>query len=388
MKDKEKQDNIPVPKYYGKWGMPARPPREHFSRDDWSFREPTKKRLERYVPPAVWNQIVHELLYSESSQRAIADKLGAEPKYVRTVVAGINKMIPVLERTGNLGPGQRQILDRKLKKRQTQATIHRALKVSRQRISDSISLLEKKFEKTLNESRGGVDRYWIAERHEPVATPDVNPDYGPKIDIKTCVQLVEGVRARIEKKRKYEGVLAMNNDPFFNVPNTLVEKSADDRMELRMSKAVEAFISDYAEACGVTREAFIENGIVDLMARVHIRSLMHVGHPFGPLVHLIKLDDRLLRDQELFEWLVQYYEDDLDLDAAEPTPQDHEAQKERLAEYNTMQMEIERGRIPADYEGAPGPALSWLAEFDRGEITAEQLRERWEAHKKYAGWGK
>ncbi len=415
--DEAADENRLEPKYYKKYGAPRSCWKHHLPRG-FGYTHAQKKKTELYVSPTLWNQILHELLCTEANQKTIASKLGVKPKYVRAVVAEIRSTVPTMKKMDMIGPRQAEILERKVKKRQTQAQIRRALGISKQRVSSVIAALENKFKENdafRGLGRGGVDSYFMVKPPEPVATPDVNPDYTPEIDLQACAQYLKGLR-EIIRKRKRERRVVMTKDPFFDVPNNLVEKSAEERMELRMGKAVEAFIADVAEACGVTRKEFISNTIVDLMTRAHLRSIMHVGPPFGPFVHLVKLDDRLLHDKELFDWLLQYYESDLDLDL--PTQEEREAEQvayresferdgevlsqdelaergERLQslfrrtqgeERQRLQEQIDKGNVPADYCGCAAAALRWIQELDDGEITAEMLTERFAEHAKYSGW--
>ena len=64
----------------------------------------------------------------------------------------------------------------------------------------------------------------------------------------------------------------------------------------------------------------------------------------------------------------------------------HTATRDRLDAGDRLKAEQDAGRVPGDYSGDPLVALDWLAECDRGEITAEQLAERFEAHKNMGGW--
>ena len=201
---------IPEPKYYRKWGMPPVPsleypvaPRKYYSADDWSFITTERQKPELYVPPKLWNQIVHELLYTEANQKTIADKLGTKRKYVRAVVAGIGSMVQTKMKLGELGPRQAQILEQKVKKRQTQATIARALRITKQQVNASIPRLEKKFKENdefRGLGRGGVDSYFGGKAPKPVATPDVNPVYAPNIDLETCSEFARNLQVTIKER--------------------------------------------------------------------------------------------------------------------------------------------------------------------------------------------
>ena len=150
-------------------------------------------------------------------------------------------------------------------------------------------------------------------------------------------------------------------------------------------KPVQNFVRDFAAGVDCAEEDFVERLVINFMAQIEAWGQARHGVYKMPLMMLAKHDGKRLQGRPLFEALVGYHLASHTVQPA-PTPESHEAHKEQLTDFNTMKMEQGRGRIPADYKGAPGPALRWLSELDAGEITQEMLTERFEHHKRSAGW--
>ena len=158
-------------------------------------------------------------------------------------------------------------------------------------------------------------------------------------------------------------------------------------MNLSIPEAAAAFVADYSKAVGVTADVFVSNLVTDCMARIAAAGLDGDPHLFPPFAR--DAGGVVMEDKELFFYLLNLYQQRARREAADRDAALgllHEATKARLAAGARLRTEIERGRVPADYSGAPENALTWLDELDRGEISADQLAERFEAHRAQGGW--
>ena len=149
---------------------------------------------------------------------------------------------------------------------------------------------------------------------------------------------------------------------------------------------LENFVTDYTKALSISRRDFIAGLLTDLMARIAVGE--EQDRPQHMLPMFTEVDGEIMKGEALFHHLVQFHRGGVSTldNIAERTEQILREDKQRHNESNQMKMEQDRGRIPADYDGSPHQALSWLGEHDRGEITAEQLAARWTEHARSAGW--
>ena len=155
---------------------------------------------------------------------------------------------------------------------------------------------------------------------------------------------------------------------------------------MEFSKPVERFLVDYCKSLEVDRQTFIENELTDLMARLTVME--ESGRPLNLLQFVRGDGDKVMRGHDLFTFLVSYYKGEIGLAdtlEGEVSRRADEA-KQRLADYDQLQMEIQRGRAPVEYKGSPAQALRWLGQLDAGLISEEQLRQRWMEHARSAGW--
>ena len=134
--------------------------------------------------------------------------------------------------------------------------------------------------------------------------------------------------------------------------------------------AVERFISDYSAELGVDREAFIENTLIDAMARIAADE--QYGGPVF-LMQFCKVDGEVLRGKKLFDFLEVYYRDGM----AETPQEEFSAMAERAAELQSnlakvKQLQVE-GLIPADFYGPSGNAVTYCELFRMGKMTRERL---------------
>ena len=169
-----------------------------------------------------------------------------------------------------------------------------------------------------------------------------------------------------------------------------------------MDERLLANLDDIAEGVGISTSEVIMSLCVDWFARqdAYMQSYDYVSRPLFEFSLNVDITAKYQMLKGIYDHKHQREWEQMTEHAAihghpltdeqrewlDKQQEGHKERKKDLDDYNEMKMEMERGRIPADYEGAPGPALSWLAEFDRGEITAEQLAARWTEHARSAGW--
>ncbi len=155
---------------------------------------------------------------------------------------------------------------------------------------------------------------------------------------------------------------------------------------MTFDRPLERFIEDYSEALGISRQDFIAGMLIDQMARIAVEE--ERGRPQHMLPMFTEIDGKIMRGEELFYSLMQFHRcgvSTLD-NIAERGERLIREDARRHEERGRLQEEIDKGNVPASYNGSPHAALDIIDLYYSGDMTKAELADFFAEHAKHSGW--